>query len=453
MKRNQAQIDKGTILLLSKRLPSISEDAMHFCKNPFDFTISYQKWGKRADKAHIYWCCSCGEEYHKNDLTDLRPHPDYNPRSYYVGLRKSIATCPHCGKTMHIIENWSRNRHFQDIVLVRSIFGEWSVDRYLLSECYSVMGSKEKVYVSEIGQVWSRGEGQKAYCYFAQRGGMFYSKYWKPNKPFHFVNAIPEDAQHVTTWRGVDTYEYPADFSLEDELARRGIDIDNFHGMPLTDILSCMAYTPYFETLWKAGEYELAKFFKKDLPRYWAQIKIVRRQGYKIEDLNKWRDMVDMLRELRDIHSPKYICPADLETAHDQAVVLKNRQLHKTESERDKEYDKILKRRIAKFLDMDIHDENIQIIVLPSVQAFKDETDHLCHCVYTCAYYKKETSLILSARDANNKNKRWETIEVGLNDFTIRQCYGYGDKFTKFHKEIEQLMNANMWQVRQRMAA
>ena len=448
MIRNQRQLDKGEIFFLSKRLPQLSEDAMRYVRNPFDYTISYQKWGKRAEKTNTYWCCSCGEEYRKDELTDLRLNPEWKPHTFYY--RTHLATCPHCGKTMKIEKSWCRHRHFQDVVGVHAIVGEWAVDRYFNCEVFCKPSEKESVIVNEIGQVWSKGEGRR-YPFFVHRGGLFYSKYWKADTEMRFINDIPNDAETREWWGGTDTYDYPADFSLEKELQMRGIDANNLHGMPLMDILSCMAYTPYFETLWKAGEYEMAKFFKKSLPNYWAQIKIARRQGYVIEDLTKWRDMIDMLRNLRDINSPKYICPANLERAHERAIVLKNRQRHLGELERNKIYDKALRQRIAKFLDMDIRNEHVQIIVLPNVKAFMDETDHLGHCVYTCGYYKKESSLILSARDIGNVNKRWETIEVDLNNFTILQCYGYKDKFTERHKEIVSLMKDNMWQVRERM--
>lgn len=421
---------------------------MQFVSNPFDFTISFQKWGKRADKAHTYWCCACGEEYCHDELTDLRPNPKYDYRNWY-SYRKTIATCPHCGKKMEIQDNWCRAKNFEDIVGVHATIGEWCVDRYFVLYSYTARGEKERVRVEEIGQAWSKEEG-KPYIFFAHRGGFMSSRYWKHDEPFHFMTYLYDGVETNTWWSGRDDYEYPADFSLDAELAKYHIDMNNLHGMPLLDVMACMS-NPHFETLWKAGEYELCKFFKNKVNTYWPQIKIARRQGYKIEDLIMWRDMIDMLRNVRDIHSPKYICPANLEQAHANAQILHNRFLHKDDWEKNKVYDKALRERIQRFMDMDIKDDNIQIIVLPSVKAFKDETDHLGHCVYTCGYYKKDSSLILSARDKENINKRWETIEVDLNTFKILQCYGYGDKFTERHNEILGLMNSNMWQIKQRV--
>lgn len=449
MKRNTKQLDKAEIFFLAKRLPQVSDEAYNYVINPFDYCISYKKYGKRAEKAHTYWCGACGEPYNHDELADLRKNPDYNPKTY--SGRKTMATCPHCGKTMLIVDSESKGKSYQDVIGVHSTFGEWCVDRFFLLETFTAPNRAERVCLNEVGQSWSREEG-RTYMYFKHKGGMFYSKYWKTDSDYHFVNYMPDEAVDCIYWKGLDEYSFPADFSLDKELAKYGIDKNNCHGMPILDIVSNMQ-CPYFETLWKQGEYKMAKFFKSSLPQYWPQIKIVRRQGYKITDYTKWRDMVDLLRNVRDINSPKYICPRDLEQAHDRAVMLNRKWRSLDELERNKVYDKALRKRIAPFLGMDIQNDNIQVIVLPSVKAFMDEGDHLGHCVYSCGYYKKETSLILSARDKQKIGKRWETIEVDLTNFTIRQCYGYGDKFTKHHNEITDLVKANMWQIRQRMHA
>ena len=163
-----------------------------------------------------------------------------------------------------------------------------------------------------------------------------------------------------------------------------------------------------------------------------------------------------------DYRNPKYICPSDEHLMHQSLLGV--RDLKRKEKERREERERDLKRlqdaivqygeeyakRIAKYLDIDISDETLHIVVLPDIQAFYDEADHLCHCVFRSRYYLHTDSLILSARDS--KGKRWETIEVNLNDFSIAQSYGYGDEFTTKHKQILNLVESNMWQIKQRFA-
>lgn len=56
------------------------------------------------------------------------------------------------------------------------------------------------------------------------------------------------------------------------------------------------------------------------IDQYWAAYKITLRNHYNIIDIALWCDYVDMLRRLdRDIHSPKYVCPENLQESHDTA--------------------------------------------------------------------------------------------------------------------------------------
>lgn len=56
------------------------------------------------------------------------------------------------------------------------------------------------------------------------------------------------------------------------------------------------------------------------IDQYWAAYKITLRNHYDIIDIALWCDYVDMLRRLgKDIHNPKYVCPKNLQEAHDKA--------------------------------------------------------------------------------------------------------------------------------------
>jgi hypothetical protein len=45
------------------------------------------------------------------------------------------------------------------------------------------------------------------------------------------------------------------------------------------------------------------------------------RNGYKVDDASIWRDYLNLLDFFgKDIHSAKYVCPADLKTEHDRYV-------------------------------------------------------------------------------------------------------------------------------------
>lgn len=71
-----------------------------------------------------------------------------------------------------------------------------------------------------------------------------------------------------------------------------------------------------------------------------------------------------------------------------------------------------------------------------------DEGEAMHHCVHKMGYYKKENSLILSAKD--KKGKRIETIEIDLKTFRVVQSRGVNNDNTPKHDEIIRLVNNNM---------
>ena len=102
--------------------------------------------------------------------------------------------------------------------------------------------------------------------------------------------------------------------------------------------------------------------------------------------------------------------------------------------------DAYIKRR-KRFYDMVLTDGLIECRVLPNIPAFREEANEMHHCVYTCEYYKKPYSLIMSA---TIKGKRIETVEVDLSSFTIKQSFGKHDQFTMHHQRILDLVNGQM---------
>lgn len=75
----------------------------------------------------------------------------------------------------------------------------------------------------------------------------------------------------------------------------------------------------------KSNEIELLRYLcyrptnKADIEDYWNSIKIVNRNGYKVNNSQMWIDYIKMLERCgRDIQSPKYICPANLQEEHDR---------------------------------------------------------------------------------------------------------------------------------------
>ena len=205
-----------------------------------------------------------------------------------------------------------------------------------------------------------------------------------------------------------------------------------------------------FENLLKLGQIEIIEDFqcnKERIERWYNNILLAVKHGFKIEDIRLYTDYLDNLMELGlDTHSPKYLCPENLTEAHEKYLAKIERiRKQKAAAERQKriqEEEKTFGRRIAKFIGLCIVGNGIEIKPLESVSDFFKEGEAMHHCVYTNGYYKNKNSLILSAKDT--QGKRIETIEVDLKKFSIVQSRGVCNKNTERHDEILGLVNENM---------
>ena len=100
--------------------------------------------------------------------------------------------------------------------------------------------------------------------------------------------------------------------------------------------------------------------------------------------------------------------------------------------------------RKLRFYHSNSRDENILVEPLRSVKEFFEEGEIMDHCVYSNEYYKKPESLILSAKVEGEK---METIELSLQSLKIIQARGRGNKPTKFHESIINLVESNLPQI------
>ena len=124
----------------------------------------------------------------------------------------------------------------------------------------------------------------------------------------------------------------------------------------------------------------------------------------------------------------------------------KRRMMEKREAEKKRKealyWEEQYQQAKKKFLGILIHEGRIVIKPIQSVKEMQEEGDEMHHCVATNEYYKKDDSLILSAK--NVEGERLETIEVNLKKFEVVQCFGPCNSRTEHHDEILKLMSKNM---------
>ena len=205
-----------------------------------------------------------------------------------------------------------------------------------------------------------------------------------------------------------------------------------------------------YEEIVKLGQIPLAVYltghFSNTLPFLHA-VRICARNSYRIKDPGLWLDYFDDLVFLGlDTHSAHYVCPKSLKKAHAQTTRRRERVVElQREAERRKEAAKWEGRYAtakAPFLGIVFTDGRITISVIPSVEDVRLEGKAMHHCVFSNGYYKRPDRLLLTARD--EKGKRLETVEIGLDPYVVLQSRGLQNGTTKAHKDIVALCEANM---------
>ena len=104
----------------------------------------------------------------------------------------------------------------------------------------------------------------------------------------------------------------------------------------------------------------------------------------------------------------------------------------------------------SKFFGLVITDNELTIKVLESIEEYYEEGKKQGICVFGAGYYRKENTLILSARI---DGQIVETVEVDLRTLKVVQCHGKYNKDTEYHDRIINLVNSNAKLIRKRMTA
>ena len=122
---------------------------------------------------------------------------------------------------------------------------------------------------------------------------------------------------------------------------------------------------PFVETLIKQRDFDtLNVFFSYPIETIQTIIPafyISRRHKYIPDDLKLWIDMVMLYhRAQKDIHNPRFICPQNLQAAHQEALDLYKKHLEIENRKREEEYERTRPRDIFWYLDH--HKEELKVI-------------------------------------------------------------------------------------------
>jgi hypothetical protein len=193
---------------------------------------------------------------------------------------------------------------------------------------------------------------------------------------------------------------------------------------------------------------------ENDIYTFWNSIKICIRNNHvvKMNDVITWLDYLKLLQFFnKDLSSPRYLFPGDLKASHDELVVRKQK-VDKSRAAAKKRREAILNQQQYEaskkgFFGLAFTNGTIVVKVLESVPEFAEEGLKLHHCIFTNEYFKREESLILSARI---EGKPVETIEVALDEMKIKQSRGLQNLPTPHHNDILKLVKKNLPVIRKR---
>lgn len=364
--------------------------------------------------------------------------------------------CPYCGKATSI-EQYCRGTEMRErrlFTILTTFRGHQVARTFEVSRANYRDEHFARYDIAEIYQIWILDDGREIITGRECHRSAFYLT-WEFNKP---LCIRQHNASCTGAYAMEDLYDisgnllYP-EIRVTPLLRRNGWNrrlVYYRNSYALTDAMRWLLGVPTAEMLVKTGQYALFRHMMRRKDRqlpFLHSVRIANRNGYIVKDAQMWLDMLAMAAQLgKDTHNPKVVCPADLRQAHDALLAPIARRRRKAEAaERLREaakWETIYRQSKSRYFGICFGSGDIVITVIKSVAEMAEEGDKMHHCVYKAGYYKRDDSLILSARDRDGN--RLETIELSLKTLKVIQSRGRFNKSTPRHDEILQLIQNNL---------
>lgn len=353
-------------------------------------------------------------------------------------------TCPHCRGILSVENTLKRKFERASYFSTLEVVDGLQVQRVYRLNVSFMKGRALTVEYAEVCRLWLDGKGRSALTSKRRSPGYYLDSFSWSSK----IELRSMSETHIVI---SDCYVFPR-YKVIPELKRNGFDkrileVDCHTYLYMKGLLR----DPRIETLMKAGYIQLVKYFINNptqLEKSWPSLKIAIRNNYIPSDMATWCDLLRLLEKYgRDIRSTKYICPDDLKGAHDYWFS----KVTKLEEKRRKqeELERALKREAEFYATKSIYfgivfsDSEIEVSVLDSIEAYKEEGDAMHHCVFRSSYFDRPDSIILSAHDKNGN--RIETVEFSITRSKVIQCHGPHNQDSDYHERIINLVNSNAY--------
>ena len=422
------------VLKLKEKLPQITEEQITWAQSKLFKYYAYKTKYKAV-------CFECGYAWQSN-----------------TNLIWSITgeECPKCDKTLHLRESKSWSVHEEDYLEIITTCNWFQVIRMFHMDHYCKKGYEASYGCVEVYQSWVSPQGKMVMLGLNTNA----MSSWQTGRIIWSWGSMMEIRRESDKYLINDAVSYPKRKYIP-QVKRNGFS-GKFYKYNKAYFFSLLLRYSSFETLLKTGQTEMLQYFSTQMltntstqgtyiDLYWPQIKICIRNKYFIKDPRMWFDQINLLRYFnKDIFSPKYICPYNLLADHQSLIkkkqdILDAEELEKKAQKIDKE-NEMYKKLKSKYFGINFTNGVINIIALDHVREFFYEGKALHHCVFQNEYYKKEDTLILSARKGE---ERLETMEISLRDYALLQIHGNFHKNSAYHKDIVNLLNKNIDQIKE----
>lgn len=415
------------IVALSNALPPITQK-----QNNAAFSKCFNKYAVQSRKS--IFCLECGQTWKVSD----------NKKNINV-------TCVNCSKKLILSDNYRNGLTQTDYYQIIT-----TVDKFQLIRMICITKSMRKnkecsFWAHEVMQIFIDENGKTRSM---SKNVMGLSQYYDQWIVSSELSQKPND--NNSRFYLSPNYIIPNKKILP--IIRRNGFKGNFHGIAPQVLFRAILTDGIAETLLKSNQIDLLYYHIRNTSiksngMYWSAIKICIRNNYLIKDAKLWVDYIDLLQYFnRDTRNPKYICPMDVAKTHDKLVAKKQEEIIKNTFEEKKKQITNNQRKYFKakkqFFGLVFSEKNISINVIETIKEFLEEGCIHKHCVFTNEYYKKENSLILSAK-VNGIHA--ETIQISLENLEVLQSRGIGNKATKYNKQIINLVSKNLHQIKARM--
>lgn len=431
-----------------KNLPGLSERNFRWAVSHL-MTYDGYTWteGAYSKKRRVVWCQNCGKV----------EHIPYDEGKEF--------TCARCGSKLALIEPRKHPKRMctEQMFVVPETHKGWQV-----FSCFGLLREISSVGAEPVWTwkrrfcVWVNDRGHEVITTVPYSRGYCAFK-WREDEPWtigrHNSSAIGYYAyDDMYDLAGVAFAPYGRWIP---ELVRRGwgkVSKMQDDRVSKSDLCRALLTSSVAETLAKTGHKDLLAQLVREgkgnrVEKYWPSVKIALRHGMKYrtkDDIGLWLDYLQGLeQEHRDMRSPKWLLPEDLNRAHRAQIErmrkASERKRRLAQLEEDRRFDEELRKRIGAVAGFVLTDGNIEISPLKTVNDFYCEGNALHHCVFAMEYYKRKDCLILGAKV---NGERTETIEVSLKDFSVAQCRGKNNMDSPYHKRIMSLMSSNLGRLR-----